>query len=468
MTQPRSPDDPRNSRDPQSVGIRLVRRSDPAITDVTFDPVLPGPDSNAGLSARATSSTGHLRRLDRPAMAPRRERESLALAIMVDELSRDPGNLLQRLVEVLTGVCGVATAAVAMTDGNPLRWDAAAGPMADSPRWTTFHRAGASRRDAEHKPRSGAADRLASPPHSAPPIVDAQAIPLRHDGEMVGVLWIANPDDGGALSAEDDHVVHVLAQLATSAWTIWARGDAARRASDRKSEFLALVSHELRNPLNAIAAAAALFRYRAPGSDDGAGAAGIVARQCQFMSRLVADLSDTARLDHGKLDLQVASIDARAMVVEALASRRQQIEQRGHTLALDIGEEPLTIDADPVRLVQMLSNLIDNAVKYTARGGRIGVSLRRTAGDLRLAVEDTGVGLPADQLAEIFEPFAQLERSKRSRGGGLGLGLQLARSLAELHGGTLHATSRGLGHGSSFVITLPAAGAPRPIDAVGG
>ena len=405
------------SRHTNSVGLRLVRRSNQAITDVTLE----------HLSPRLADLT----------MAPNRERESLALAIMVDELSRNPGNLLQRLVEVVTGVCGVGTAAVAMTDGNGLGWDAVVGPMADAPRWTAFHRP-------------------VSPPASAPTIVDAQAISLQHDGAMVGVLWIANHEDGRTITADDERVVGVLAKLASSGWTTWTRGEAARRASDRKSEFLALVSHELRNPLNTIATAATLLRDRAPGSDDGATTADVIARQCQFMSRLVADLSDTARLDHGKLDLQLASIDARAMIVEALASRRQQIERHGHTLSLDLGDEPVRVDADPVRLVQMLSNLIDNAIKYTARGGRIGVSLRRAAGDIRLTVEDTGDGLPADQLTGIFEPFAQLESPARFGGGGLGLGLPLARSLAELHGGSLHATSPGPGKGSSFVITLPA------------
>ena len=281
---------------------------------------------------------------------------------------------------------------------------------------------------------------------------------------MVGVLWIANHEDGRTITADDERVVGVLAKLASSGWTTWARGEAARRASDRKSEFLALVSHELRNPLNTIATAAVLLRDLVPGHDGAAAAVDVIARQCQSMSRLVTDLFDTARLDHGKLDLQLAPIDVRAIIVEALASRRQQAERHGHTLSMDLGDEPVRIDADRVRLVQMLSNLIDNAIKYTARGGRIVVSLHRTAGDIRLTVEDSGDGLAADQLAGIFEPFAQLEGSRRSGGGGLGLGLPLARSLAELHGGSLQATSPGLGQGSSFVVTLPA-GARQPMGA---
>lgn len=464
MTHSLSPHEPGNSGE-TSVGLRLGRRANSAITDVTFDPVSPSRDWPATLSARAVRGAGDRRRLEAPGIAPSRERENLALAILVDELSRKPGNLLRRLVEVVTGVCGVDTAAVAMIDGNPLHWDAVAGPMADSPRGTAFHRAGAVAPpfDGRQTRRSDGPALQVATLRVRPHIGDAQAIALVHDGAMVGVLWIANHDGGDPITADDGRIVRVLAQLASSAWTMWRRGQAARHASDRKSEFLALVSHELRNPLNTIAAAAALLRNRVPGGNSDA-AVEVIARQGQFMSRLVTDLCDTARLDHGKLDLQLASIDARAMVVEALASRRQQIERHGHTLSLDLGEEPLRVDADPVRLVQMLSNLIDNAIKYTARGGRIAVSLRRTAGDVQLTVEDTGNGLQADQLDGIFEPFAQLESSKRSGGGGLGMGLPLARSLAELHGGSLCATSPGLGRGSAFVITLPA-GAPQPLGA---
>jgi signal transduction histidine kinase len=282
------------------------------------------------------------------------------------------------------------------------------------------------------------------------------------------VLWVANRPGSGGLTPDDERAVRVLAQMASSGWITWARGESARRAAIRNGEFLAMVSHELRNPLNTIATAAALLGQRLPADGEGNVAVAIIARQSHFMSRLVTDLFDTARLDHRKLDLQLASLDLRAMVVETMATRRQQLERHGHTLSLDLGEEPLCVDADPMRLSQILSNLVDNAIKYTARGGRIVVSLRRTAGDITLTVNDSGHGLLADQLVGIFEPFAQLERAERV-GGGLGLGLPLARSLSELHGGTLHATSPGPGLGSSFVVTLPAGAhpLPRPVSAVG-
>ncbi len=427
---------PANSTAPHPVGLRLVRRAHPAIIDVTVDHAPVGPVRPAGVSAP--------------------DRERLALALLVDGMSSDPGHLLQMLVEVVTGVFGVGTAAVALTDGSALRWDAAAGPMADSPRWTAFHGAIVARHVAELQARlrEDAALRPATSP--VPHLEDSHAIPLQYRGATIGVLWVAARSGGVTIAPDDLRAMRVLAQLASSAWATWADGESARRAGHRKSEFLAMVSHELRNPLNTIAAAAALLRTGMPGGD----ASDVIARQCQFMSRLVTDLFDTARVDHGKLDLQLTSLDVRAAVVETMASRRQQLERRGLTLSLDLGDAPLCVDADPVRFVQMLSNLVDNAIKYTARGGRIVVSLRRNAAEIHLTVHDTGYGLHADQLVGIFEPFTQVERSARVNGG-LGLGLPLARSLAELHGGSLRATSPGLGLGSSFVLTLPA-GVPRP------
>jgi signal transduction histidine kinase len=420
-----------NSAGPHPVGLRLVRRANPAISDVTVDPAPPG--------------------TARPAAATAGDRERLALAILVDGVSNDPGRLLQTLVDVVTGVFGVGTAAVALTDGSALCWDAATGPLAESPRWTAFHGAIVARHAAEVQARlrDDAALRPAATP--VPHLKGAQAIPLLYRGATIGVLWVAARAGGATLAPDDLRVTRVLAQLASSAWVTWDDGESARRAGHRKSEYLAMVSHELRNPLNTIAAATALLRTGGPGGD----ALDVIARQCGFMSRLVTDLFDTARVDHGKLDLRLASLDARAMVVETMASRRQQLEREGLTLSLDLGDAPLCVDADPVRFVQMLSNLVDNAIKYTARGGRIAVSLRESAGEVHLTVNDTGYGLLADQLVSVFEPFTQIERSGRVNGG-LGLGLPLARSLAELHGGSLHATSPGLGLGSSFVLTLPA------------
>lgn len=421
---------PAHSSDGPPVGLRLVRRANPAIIDVTVD------------QAQLASV--------RPAGVAAADRERLALAILVDGISNDPGHLLQTLVDVVTGVFGVGTAAVALTDGSALRWDAAAGPMADSPRWTAFHGTIVARHVAELQARLRDDAALRPAAAAVPHLKDSQAILLQYRSATIGVLWVAARPGGATIAPDDVRAMRVLAQLASAGWVSWADGESARRAGHRKSEFLAMVSHELRNPLNTIAAAAALLKTAAPGPD----AVDVIARQCQFMSRLVTDLFDTARVDHSKLDLQLTSLDVRAAVVETMASRRQQLERQGLTLSLDLGDTPLCVDADPVRFVQMLSNLLDNAIKYTARGGSVVVSLRQSGGQILLAVNDTGYGLQADQLIGIFEPFTQIERSARVNGG-LGLGLPLARSLAELHGGSLHATSPGLGLGSSFVLTLP-------------
>jgi signal transduction histidine kinase len=422
---------PATSIGPHPVGLRLVRGGTPAITDVTVD------HARLGSARSPEVSTA--------------DRERLALAILVDGLSNDPGRLLQTLVDVVTGVFGAGAAAVALTEGDARHWDAAAGPLADSPRWTAFHGAIVARHLAELQARLRHDPALRPATSPVPHLEDSQAIPLRYRDATIGVLWVAARSGGATIAPGELRAMRVLAQLAASGWISWTDGESARTASLRKSEFLAMVSHELRNPLNAIATAAALLPTGGVGGD----AAAVIARQCQFMSRLVTDLFDTARVDHRKLDLQLTTLDVRAAVVETLATRRQQLERQGLTLSLDLGDTPLCVDADPVRFVQMLSNLIDNAIKYTARGGRVAVSLRHSGIGIELTVNDTGYGLQADQLAGIFEPFTQIERSARVNGG-LGLGLPLARSLAELHGGSLQASSPGLGLGSSFVLTLPA------------
>jgi signal transduction histidine kinase len=456
--------------DLHTVDLRLISHPN-QLTTTVVDHTGPRRIGPAGRSALVTGGGRHSHQIEAGTLAAERgrERERLAVAVLVDELGRDPGLLLLRLVEVVTGVLGFGSAAVVMSEGDPLRWDAAAGPLADSPRWTAFHCAVVAQRLAgRHRQLSGDTTVPKTAARSAVQLDDARAIPLLHKGATAGVLWVANRGGTtGTLASGDEETLRVVAQLASSGWITWARGEAARHAASRLGQGLAMASHELRNPLNSIAAAAALLAQRLADSREDAAAVGIINRQALVMSRLVTDLFDAAGLEHRKLDLRLTPIDLRALVIETVATRRQQLERQGHTLALRLGEQPLCVDADPMRLGQILSNLIDNAIKYTARGGHIEVSLRRTATEVMVTVNDSGYGLRADQLVGIFEPFAQAERAERV-GGGLGLGLPLARSLAELHGGSLHATSPGQGLGSSFVVTLPAGGRQSPGECLSG
>ncbi len=248
----------------------------------------------------------------------------------------------------------------------------------------------------------------------------------------------------------------MLAQFASSAWQLWKAYETAAEASERKSDFLALIGHELRNPLGAITSAAAMARQRQLEGETSTQHMDVIIRQCQHMVRLVDDLMDRARAENRKLELRKRLIDIGAVVRETVDAKRQQVEDRHHHLALDLDVGPLMVEADPVRVAQVVANLVDNAAKYTPDGGTVTVAVNRTAGEIEISVSDTGVGLPPEELTNIFNPFIQLDECTRRNGGGLGLGLPLVRTLAELHGGTVRASSAGVGQGSCFTVSLPA------------
>jgi signal transduction histidine kinase len=230
--------------------------------------------------------------------------------------------------------------------------------------------------------------------------------------------------------------------------------EAEGRAKDR---FLAMLGHELRNPLGAIANAADLLREPDLPAETRDLASGILARQIGVMRRLVDDLLDASRLSHGKLVLQRERVDLADVVRRAAANARPQIEARGQTLAVSLPEAPAPVDGDPTRLEQMVANLLHNAEKYGAPAGRIELSLANEGGERVLRVRDEGAGMTEEMLAAAFDLFVQDERTAARAGGGLGLGLTLVKQIVELHGGTVRAESQGPERGSTFTIRLPAA-----------
>ena len=227
------------------------------------------------------------------------------------------------------------------------------------------------------------------------------------------------------------------------------------REVKRRDQFLALLGHELRNPLGALRNAAKLIERDATSVPKTARPLGIIERQIHTLTLLVDDLLDVARVTSGKISLKLAPVDlavvTRNLVEEAGRSRRERRVQ----LAVDIPAAPVMVMGDAVRLEQIINNLLTNALKYTPPGGRIIVSL--SGGDTAvLRVADTGVGISAEVLPTIFEPFTQASQTLDRSQGGMGLGLSVVRALAELHGGEVVATSAGLGHGTEFTLRLPA------------
>lgn len=231
------------------------------------------------------------------------------------------------------------------------------------------------------------------------------------------------------------------------------RAEAALREADRrKDEFLALLSHELRNPLTPILTAAQILRLRA--DPEAQIDLDVIVRQAKHLVRLVDDLLDVSRVARGKVTLARRRVEASSIVAAAVEATRPLIEQREHRLELSVPLEGLAVEADEVRLTQVLANLLSNAAHYTPPGGRVAVSAQRDGRDVVLRVRDTGVGIDPSLMPNLFEMFTQGERERRA--GGLGLGLSLVRALTEAHGGTVAAHSEGPGCGSEFTVRLPA------------
>jgi signal transduction histidine kinase len=218
---------------------------------------------------------------------------------------------------------------------------------------------------------------------------------------------------------------------------------ALREADRRKDEFLATLSHELRNPLAPIRAALEVMRL---GRDDPAlieKARATMERQLQQLVRLTDDLLDVSRITQDKVALKRERIDVRAVIHSAVEAMRPIITDRGHTLRVDLPDDPMYADADFTRLAQAFSNLLSNAAKYTNRGGTIAVTAERVAGEALVHVIDNGIGIPPEMLSRIFDMFTQLQAHQDRTTSGLGVGLSLARRLLELHGGTIEARSAG-------------------------
>ena len=271
---------------------------------------------------------------------------------------------------------------------------------------------------------------------------------------------------------DDEALLAQLAQIATVAIENARLYEELRRKDQRKDEFLAMLAHELRNPLAAIRNAVAL------GSDptDAAEiewAMDVINRQLRQLSRLIDDLLDMSRITQGKVQLRKEPLDAAAILNSAVETVRPLMEERQHELTVALRPGTLHLEADPTRLEQIVVNLLANAAKYTEKRGEISLRAREEGGQIVIRVRDNGIGIPPEKLPQMFELFAQGDRTLARSEGGLGIGLTLVRSLVEMHGGRIEAFSEGQGRGSEFVVRLPAIPAvpssgaepPRPVRA---
>jgi CheY-like chemotaxis protein len=244
---------------------------------------------------------------------------------------------------------------------------------------------------------------------------------------------------------------------------------ALQEADRRKDEFLATLAHELRNPLAPIRSAAEILASPRAGAGELARTRDVIRRQTQHMSRLLDDLLDVSRITRGRLELQKEPTPVGTIVETAVEAARALMRGRLEGLRVDVAEPRRVIDADPVRIAQILTNLLNNAAKYSDPGGDVSLDVRTEIDELVLSVRDAGVGMTPEQIEHAFELFSQFASTSHRGEGGLGIGLALVRGIVGLHGGRVQASSAGPGRGSEFVVRLPLEAPPplplpRPAD----
>jgi signal transduction histidine kinase/CheY-like chemotaxis protein len=282
-----------------------------------------------------------------------------------------------------------------------------------------------------------------------------QATPLLcRNGELRGVLY-SHYSAPHRPTERELRYLDLLARMASDFIERSLGEQALRDADRRKDEFLAMLSHELRNPLAPISNAVQVLRAAGQGGDTVSAASEMMDRQVRQMVRLVDDLLDVSRITRGVIELRKDRVELGSAVRQAVEAHRWLLESMGHALELALPAEPLDLHADRARIVQVLGNLIHNACKFTDRGGRIRVAAAREGGHAVIRVADTGVGIADADLARIFEMFVQLDRSLERSVGGLGIGLTLVKTLVESHGGTVEVRSDGPGRGAEFTVRLP-------------
>lgn len=231
----------------------------------------------------------------------------------------------------------------------------------------------------------------------------------------------------------------------------------AKEAERDKDNFMAAVAHEMRSPLSVIGYANTLNRLA--GIDRSKDQLDVIDRQVHHLNRMIEDLLEVSRVARGKIKLERREVDVATIIDEAVERAKPLVESRRHVLAVQLPARPIMVNVDPVRMVQMLGNLLTNAAKYTPDGGQIFVRVEPAGKEAVIRVRDNGIGIAAEELPRVFDLFAQSEASRDRSAGGLGIGLALARKIVEVHGGTIVAKSGGRDCGSEFTVSLPIGGA---------
>ena len=295
-------------------------------------------------------------------------------------------------------------------------------------------------------------------------------VPLRVQDKTLGVMTFVAAESGRRYDAADLKAAEDLARRAAIAIENARLYQELRDSDRRKDEFLAVLSHELRNPLAPIRSGIDMLAMDGS-SQEGSELIELMRQQVEHLVRLVDDLLDLSRITRNRVELKREVLDLGALLERSGAAMRGTLEQRDQTLTLVLPREPLRLDADPVRLLQVIENLLQNASKFSDAGSPIELRAERVGDQVSIYVRDQGIGIDSALLPRLFQPFTQAQHSLDRAQGGLGVGLALVRGLVERHGGTVTATSAGQGRGSEFEVRLPltaeaaAAGAPEAAPA---
>jgi signal transduction histidine kinase/CheY-like chemotaxis protein len=325
--------------------------------------------------------------------------------------------------------------------------------------------------DIQQDPRYG----KVAPHHGLPqghlPVRSYLAVPvLARTGEVFGGLFLGHPESGVFGERAERIAVGIAGQAAVALETSRLFTQASRELAQRKlmeqrlreeerrkDEFLATLSHELRNPLAPIRMATSIMRMSSHDATRTETAIAVIERQSAHLTRIVDDLLDVSRISRGKFELRKERMILGTLIAQAVEAVKPLSDARKLRLFVNVPSRPIELEVDPVRVVQIVGNLLHNACKYGRETGEIHVEARLHEGEAVISVRDDGIGIDASQLLRVFDLFVQVESSSSRAPGGLGIGLSLTKSLVEMHGGRVEARSEGLGKGSEFVVRLPAA-----------
>ncbi len=281
------------------------------------------------------------------------------------------------------------------------------------------------------------------------------AVPLTNQqGKNIGLIHLRGKLNG-EFSSDDEAILMQLAQMVSVAMERTRLYEEIRLGDERKDHFLATLAHELRNPLSAISAATQLLLLHPGDAGEVRSTAKLAARQCNHLKQLVDDLADVSRISSGKLNLQSEPACLQDIIQHAIETTRSAVAAAQHELTMHLSPAPLHVRGDAIRLAQVVSNLLVNAAKYTPAGGRIHIELAQEGPSAVINVRDNGIGIAPEMIDRIFELFTQVDSSHSRSQGGLGIGLTLAKTLVNLHGGTINVASAGENQGSTFCIRLP-------------